>query len=146
MVPIPYILVKSICLVEVNMFARFDENPAMTLQDIKEAKRWTDGWTDGCTDNVKTVYTPQTHFAVGLMIICISRRFFNPHKPRILFKGHRQTMHAQIRCRQTRRLIRVSTVCLHNFLLIFENNEKKNTQQPLTQKWTGQIESNRKFH
>ena len=28
-----------------NMFARFDENPAMTLQDIKETKRY--GRTDG---------------------------------------------------------------------------------------------------
>ena len=34
-----------------NMIARFDENPAMTLQDIKETKRygWTDAWTDGRT-------------------------------------------------------------------------------------------------
>ena len=45
-----------------NMFARFDENPAMTLQDIKETKRYgqTDGRTDvqmdARTDNVKTVY------------------------------------------------------------------------------------------
>ena len=31
-----------------NMFARFDENPAMTLEDIKETKRY--GRTDGCTD------------------------------------------------------------------------------------------------
>ena len=33
------------------MFARFDENPAMTLQDIKETKRYgrTDRRTDGCT-------------------------------------------------------------------------------------------------
>ena len=32
-----------------NMFARFNENPAMTLQDIKEAKRYgrTDRRTDG---------------------------------------------------------------------------------------------------
>ena len=40
-----------------NMFARFDENPAMTLQDIKETKRY------GGTHNVKTVYPPQTKFA-----------------------------------------------------------------------------------
>ena len=50
------------------MFARFDENPAMTLQDIKETKRY--GLTDGCTDrrmdNVKTVYPPQTKFAGGI--------------------------------------------------------------------------------
>ena len=31
-----------------NMFARFDENPEMTLEDIKEAKRY--GRTDGRTD------------------------------------------------------------------------------------------------
>ena len=33
------------------MFARFDENPAMTLQDIKETKRYrrTDGRTDART-------------------------------------------------------------------------------------------------
>ena len=32
-----------------NMFARFDENPAMTLQDIKETKRYrqTDTHTQG---------------------------------------------------------------------------------------------------
>ena len=59
-----------------NMFARFDENPAMTLQDIKETKRYgrtdrrTDGRTDAHThtrtDNVKTVYPPQTKFAGGI--------------------------------------------------------------------------------
>ena len=34
------------------MFARFDENPAMNLQDIKETKRyeWTDGRTHARTD------------------------------------------------------------------------------------------------
>ena len=48
-----------------NMFARFDENPAMTLQDIKETKRY--GRTDARTDNVKTVYPPQTKFAGGIM-------------------------------------------------------------------------------
>ena len=48
-----------------NMFARFDENPAMTLQDIKETKRygWTHTRTDARTDNVKTVYPPQIKFA-----------------------------------------------------------------------------------
>ena len=48
-----------------NMFARFNENPAMTLQDIKETKRYgrTDARTDARTDNVKTVYPLQTKFA-----------------------------------------------------------------------------------
>ena len=56
-----------------NIFARFDENPAMTLEDIKETKRYgrtdgrTDGHTDARTDNVKTVYPPQTKFAGGII-------------------------------------------------------------------------------
>ena len=50
-----------------NMFARFDENPALTFQDIKETKRYgrTHRRTDRRTDNVKTVYPPQTKFAGG---------------------------------------------------------------------------------
>ena len=56
------------------MFARFDENPAMTLQVIKETKRYgrtdgrTHGRTDGRMDNVKTVYPLQTKFAGGIII------------------------------------------------------------------------------
>ena len=46
-----------------NMFARFDENPAMTLQDIKQTKPY--GRTDGQTVNMKTVYPPQTKFFLG---------------------------------------------------------------------------------
>ena len=38
------------------MFARFDENPTMTLRVIKETKHY------GRTDNVKTVYPLQTKF------------------------------------------------------------------------------------
>ena len=63
-----------------NMFARFDENLAMTLRVIKETKSYgrTDGQrensipptnklrTDGRTDNVKTVYPLQTKFAGGI--------------------------------------------------------------------------------
>ena len=69
-----------------NMFARFDENPAMTLRVIKETKRYgrtdgrtdghTDGRTDGRTDNVKTVYPLQTKFAGG--IIKVKTLHFNP--------------------------------------------------------------------
>ena len=57
-----------------NMFARFNENPAMLLQDIKETKRYgrthghTDGRMDGRTDNVKTVYPLQTKFAGGIIM------------------------------------------------------------------------------
>ena len=38
--PSPFFFVLSICLAYMNMFARFDESPAMTLQDIKETKRY----------------------------------------------------------------------------------------------------------
>ena len=48
-----------------NMFARFDENPTMTLRVIKETKRY--GLTDARTDNVKTAYPPQTKFAGGII-------------------------------------------------------------------------------
>ena len=59
------------------MFARFDENQAMTLQenqamtlqDIKETKRY--GRTHGRTDNVKTVYPPQTKFAGGIIMAAV---------------------------------------------------------------------------
>ena len=67
-----------------NMFARFDENPAMTLRVIKETKRYgrtdarTDGQTDGRTDNVKTVYPLQTKFAGGIKkIINFFMHMFN---------------------------------------------------------------------
>ena len=39
-----------------KVFAKFDEIPSMTLQDIKETKRF--GHTFIRTDNVKTVYPP----------------------------------------------------------------------------------------
>ena len=53
-----------------NMYARFNKNQAMTLQDIKETKRYgrTDGRTHARTDNVKTVYPLQTKFAGGINI------------------------------------------------------------------------------
>ena len=42
--PYPFFFLKSTYLVYINMFAKFDEIPAMTLQDIK----------DGCTDGQTT--------------------------------------------------------------------------------------------
>ena len=58
------------------MFARFDENQAMTLQDIKETKRY--GQTHARTDNVKTVYPPQTKFA-GDINIDLRLRWIRQH-------------------------------------------------------------------
>ena len=58
-----------------NMFARFDENPAMTLRVIKETKRYgrtdgrTDGWThgrkDGRTDGQRENSIPPTNKVCG---------------------------------------------------------------------------------
>ena len=78
--PSPYFFVSSICLAYMNMFARFDENPAMTLRVIKETKRY--GQTDGRTDNVKTVYPLQTKFAGGIKNISFD------HMTSLLFRGH----------------------------------------------------------
>ena len=43
-----------------NVFAKFDEIPSMTLQDIKETKRYghTSVRSVVRSDNVKTVYPP----------------------------------------------------------------------------------------
>ena len=57
------------------MFARFDENPAMTLRVIKETKRY--GRTDGLTDNVKTVYPLQTKFAGGIKTLTSAYMLFS---------------------------------------------------------------------
>ena len=50
------------------MFARFDENPAMTLQDIKETKRYgrMDAPTDTRTDGQRENSIPTTKFVGGI--------------------------------------------------------------------------------
>ena len=65
--PSPYFFVLSICLAYMNMFARFDENPAMALRVIKETKRYgrTDGWTDARTDGQRENSIPPTNKVCG---------------------------------------------------------------------------------
>ena len=46
-----------------NMFARFDKNPAMTLQDIKKTKRY--GRTHGRTDGQRESSIPTTNKVCG---------------------------------------------------------------------------------
>ena len=46
-----------------NMFARFDENPAMTLRVIKEIKRY--GRTDARTDEQRENSIPPTNKVCG---------------------------------------------------------------------------------
>ena len=62
--PSPYFFIQNICVAYMIMFARFNDNPAMTLQNIKETKCY--GRTHGGTDNVKPVCPPQTKFAGGI--------------------------------------------------------------------------------
>ena len=63
------------------MFARFDENPAMTLQDIKETKRYgrthgrTHGWTDGQRENS----IPTTNKVCGGIITQMLMGWFWPN-------------------------------------------------------------------
>ena len=54
--PSPYFFVQSICLAYMNMFARFDKNPAMTLRVIKKTKGYgrTHTWTDGRENSIPT--------------------------------------------------------------------------------------------
>ena len=61
--PSPYFFAQSICLAYMNMFARFDENPAITLQDIKETKRY--GRTDARTDRQLENSIPTTNKVCG---------------------------------------------------------------------------------
>ena len=46
------------------MFGKFNEIPAMSLQDIIRKRNVTEGSTDTC--NMKTVYPPQTKFVGGI--------------------------------------------------------------------------------
>ena len=46
-----------------NMFAKFDENPAMTLQDIKKTKRY--GRTDARTHGQRENSIPTTNKVCG---------------------------------------------------------------------------------
>ena len=69
--PSPYFFFLSICLAYMNMFARFDENPAMTLRVIKETKCYgrmdgrTDGRMDARTDGQRENSIPPTNKVCG---------------------------------------------------------------------------------
>ena len=56
--------------------------------------------------------------------LCVFLSMFNPFKPSVIFVGHKQTAQTQIRRHRLWRLIRVSTVCLHNALLKSVKSEK----------------------
>ena len=41
-------------MVDISVFAKFDQIPSLPVQDIEKSRGWTYGWTD----NMKTVYPP----------------------------------------------------------------------------------------
>ena len=55
--------IKNICIADMNMFARFDEIPTMTLQDIEETKRY--GWTNERTNGQCENSIPPTNTVCG---------------------------------------------------------------------------------
>ena len=66
--PSPYSFVQSICLAYINMFAKFDENPAMTFkilrkQNITDAR--TDTRMDACTHRQHENSIPPTNKVCG---------------------------------------------------------------------------------
>ena len=66
MAPSPYIFIISICPVDMNQYAWFDETPSLTLKDIfKRKQNVMDERTDGRTDKVKTVYPPKNTVCGG---------------------------------------------------------------------------------
>ena len=68
--PSSLLFIIIICPVDMNVYARFDEIPYITLKDIKKTKRYgrTDARTDVWTDNVKTVYPPTNTVCGGIII------------------------------------------------------------------------------
>ena len=67
--PSSLLFIIIICPVDMNVYARFDEIPSITLKDIKKTKRY--GLTEARTDNMKTVYPPTSTVCRGIKIISI---------------------------------------------------------------------------
>ena len=63
-----------------------------------------------------------------------------------LWNIYRQTVRTQIRCRNMRHLIRVSTVYLQNVQLKFEKKNEKYHPTTLKMDWTGPIYKSGQFH
>ena len=68
-----------------------------------------------------------------------------PSVPSVQEKGHRETQQTQIRRCRTQRLIRNYTVCLQEVIIEIESKwkkerKKKDTWQPLNDKWSRPID------
>ena len=62
--PSPYFLVQSICLVYMNMFARFNENPAMIFKILRK-QNIKDGRMDRCKHRLRENSIPTTNKVCG---------------------------------------------------------------------------------
>ena len=69
------------------------------------------------------------YLQIYIYLLFCETLLFKLYKPIVLFVGQRQTAQTQIRRRNMRRLISVSSVCSQNVLLEFEK-QWKNTQRP----------------
>ena len=65
LVPRSYFSIINVHLVDINVFAKFYEIPAVAFLRYWKTKS---SRLDGLTDNVKTVYPPKTQFARGMII------------------------------------------------------------------------------
>ena len=60
-----------------KVFAKFDEIPLTSLQDIKKTKRYGHTFvrSDGRTDNVKTVYPPTNTVCGGINMLLLTSKW-----------------------------------------------------------------------
>ena len=89
--PSTYFFIISICLVDMNVYARFDEIPPMTLKDIKKIKCY--GWADsksfilraGIPDLIKAATSPPCILTVPpLKIIAVCFKILSRNDESIL--------------------------------------------------------------
>ena len=64
--PKPLVFISSICLVHMNVFAKFDEIPSLIFQDIKETKRYghMDSRKDGQTNQHRENSIPSHKYSL----------------------------------------------------------------------------------
>ena len=112
------------------MFARFDENPAMTLEDIKETKRYgrTDGRTHGRTHGQRENSIPTTNKVCGgynnlkylhsLLTRYILQKFF-PRKMLVIC-SYDKKVNIEVSCKQNCFTFRTLCKCLQNSAAVAE--------------------------
>ena len=117
---------KGCCQLQAKACARITGYPLVQVCPGKSVVRWTDRPAMTIAVDLGRKAPIQTNkqnkLPKFLQLLWDNQNncIFNPYMPSVLYVGHRQIAQTQIRCHRMRRLIRVSTVCLHNFLLKLE--------------------------